>query len=91
MSIPTCPTCKRPYWNYSGSMPKGYCSVPCKDARPRKKTVEQPAETPSIVLLEMRDHLGRAHQTQNITAWFENCRKCDDLQERYAAALREVA
>lgn len=70
----------------------GYCSVPCRDARPRKNKKEVfDVESPASVLLEMRDHLSKVHQAADVTAWFPDCKRCEGLNQRYAAALREVA
>ena len=93
MSTAVCPACHRPYWRYSRNAPGAprYCSQTCRDNRPRRKRVQTSSEPPQSVLGEIRRHLQATHGTSDILTWFNECRTCEELQQRYAAALADVA
>lgn len=94
MSVACCPTCKRDYWRYPGAPPKGYCSVPCKEARkkPATKAGVLSAESPTEVMAELRTHLREVHNQVDPMAWPRtDCKTCEGLESRYAQALIEAA
>ncbi len=48
-------------------------------------------ENPTDLLSEIRAHYREAHQSASVTEWFDDCRACELLEARYAAALHEAA
>lgn len=90
MPVSRCTSCGEDHWSYAGAPFRPYCSEKCWALR-RKRAVEPEIERAQDVLGVMREHLRKVHLSANVTDWFPDCRACESLQERYAAALHEAA
>lgn len=85
MSTPNCRTCHLPYWRYRGDFPpRGFCSVGCFQTRKRKEVKASP-EKPAEVMEAFRDHRLLAHETKDLTTWFD-CEVCERFEERYSVS-----
>jgi len=90
MPVSRCSGCGENHWSYGGAPFRPYCSERCWRMR-RKRAVEPEIEKAQDVLAAIRLHLSKVHLTCNVTDWYPNCLACENLQERYAAALHEAA
>jgi hypothetical protein len=65
--------------------PRGYCSVPCWEARKKK---EPERETAWDAVEAMRLHRWQVHGSKDLTAWYD-CTTCEMLEGQYARAQNE--
>ncbi len=93
MSTTRCSGCGNYHWPYAGAPFRPFCSEPCWAKRRKNagRATSLSVEQAHDVLTEIRAHNLAVHVSNSITAWFDDCRACEILQERYAAALHEAA
>jgi len=92
MTVVKCGTCKNNHVRFGGDqIPPPYCSWECWWNRRRTQAKDpHQAKLPRDVLAKIRKHLSNVHATADPTAWFPECRTCEQLQDQYAIALSEA-
>ena len=86
MPISQCRHCDKAYWRWRPDHPpKGFCSVLCRELCKAGATPDR-EETPEVAIWRIRQHLLAYHDDTNMTTW-HNCDTCEELEEKYAAAL----
>lgn len=91
--VSKCSHCRTPFWALPHpSVPGGYCTLVCYQARKRKKPDPAYTDQQAVVnvVSEMRNHYLQVHKTSDLTEWFD-CEECVRLDRRKVESLAEVA